>query len=99
MDDRAVLLFMTTQAALQAEDALLKGGLEVEVVPKPAGLEGLCGIALEVEGADYPRAQALLDAIGIPFERYLPQSGAAGRGRTPEGGRPNGGGRDSGEGQ
>jgi hypothetical protein len=58
---------MTTQAALQAEDALLDRGVEVTVVPKPPSLAGLCGLALLVEDEAFPTACELLQAQDIPF--------------------------------
>lgn len=70
MRSRRVLLFLTTQAVLRAEDVLLEAGLEVDVVPKPEGVRGLCGIALEVLACELRRAVSELEMSEIPFDVY-----------------------------
>ncbi len=69
-EQQAILIFMTTQAALQAEDALLEAGLDIEVVPKPPGLQGLCGIALALWVSHLAAAEAVLSRQGVPFAVY-----------------------------
>lgn len=61
---------MTTQAALRAEEALLDGGVEVTVVPKPPSLAGLCGLALEIEDEALPYARVLLERERVPYDVY-----------------------------
>lgn len=68
-----ILLFMTTEAALRAEDALLDHGLEVDVIPKPPGVSGLCGLALSVNEDRLTEAEGILGAEGVPFEAYGPK--------------------------
>ena len=80
-DSTAILLFMTTQAALRAEDLLFERGVDVDVVPRPPGLRGLCGIALAVAEASFPDAVAWLEAERIPFFRHEGDGGGLGRGR------------------
>ena len=69
-DQQAILIFMTTQAALQAEDALLDGGLDIDVIPRPPGLRGLCGIALVLRVSGLEAAARILDEQDIPFAVY-----------------------------
>jgi len=74
--ESAILLFLTTQAALQAEEALLEAGLGVEVVPKPPGHSGHCGLALELPRDHEAAAGRVLKAAAIEFERYAGQQGS-----------------------
>jgi hypothetical protein len=62
-----LLLFSTTQAALEAEEALLEAGLEVDVVPAPPGSEKLCALALELPSGQMARAARLLGLRGLTF--------------------------------
>lgn len=71
-DRQTTLLFMTTEAALRAEDALLERGLRVDVIPKPPGVSGLCGLALTVAEARLGEVEGILCAEGVPFEVYSP---------------------------
>ena len=64
---------MTTEAALRAEDALLERGLQVDVIPKPPGVSGLCGLALTVDEARLAEAEGVLRAEDVPFEVYSPR--------------------------
>jgi hypothetical protein len=70
LQPRAILVFMTTTAALRAEDLLLERGLDVDVVPKPPGLRNICGIALAVAEGAACDAVAWLEADDIPFALY-----------------------------
>lgn len=67
---QTILLFMTTEAALRAEDALLGRGLPVDVIPKPPGVPGLCGLALTVDEARFAEAEDILRAEDVPFEVF-----------------------------
>jgi len=69
---QTILLFVTTEAALRAEDALLEHSLRVDVIPKPPGVSGLCGIALTVYDARLAEAEDILCAEGVSFEVYRP---------------------------
>jgi len=71
-----ILLFPTTQAVLKAEDLLLEGGFEVDVIPRPAGTSGAsCGIALELPAALFVQAEKLLTAERVAFTRHRPSPG------------------------
>jgi hypothetical protein len=70
---KSLLLFATTQAALEAEEALLDHGVEVDVVPAPPGSEKLCALALELPAGEVSRAQAILDARDIAFVHHSEQ--------------------------
>ena len=72
MNERqTTLLFVTTEAALRAEGSLLEHGLQVDVIPKPPGLSGLCGLALTVAEARLSEVEGILRAEGVSFEVYL----------------------------
>lgn len=78
-----ILLFPTTQAVLKAEDLLLEGGLEVDVIPRPAGTSGaLCGIALELPAALFVVAEKMLAAESVAFTRHRPSPGGRRRVRA-----------------
>ncbi|GAB4261427.1 MAG: hypothetical protein Kow00122_18180 [Thermoleophilia bacterium] len=87
MNQTVVLLFMTTQAVLQAEEALLERGLAVDVIPRPEGVRGLCGIALELAAGAFAEAAAVLQEEGVSFHVYAPGSRRWGDPRR-EGGGP-----------
>lgn len=70
-----VLLFVTTEAALRAEDVLLGLGFVVDVVPKPPGLSGLCGLALTVHEAVLAEVETILRLEDVPFTVYQPGVG------------------------
>lgn len=70
---QSILLFLTTAAALRAEDALLERGLEVDVIPKPPSLSGLCGLALAVDAGRLTEAEDILNADSVPFDVYRPR--------------------------
>jgi hypothetical protein len=70
---QTIVLFVTTEAALRAEDVLLQRGLQVDVIPKPPGVSGLCGLALTVDEARLAEAEDILRAEGVPFEVYRPR--------------------------
>lgn len=69
---QTTLLFVTTEAALRAEDVLLGLGFEVDVIPKPPGLSGLCGLALSVEETVLAEAEGILRFEDVPFTVYRP---------------------------
>ena len=66
-----VLLFLTTQSALQAEEILLENGLSVDVVPRPEGAPGgLCGLALDVATEELAEADYLLSEADVEFRLF-----------------------------
>ncbi len=64
---RAVLLFNTTNAALEAETEIIAAGFWCEVVPRPPGApaDGPCGLAVAVAAADAQEVISLLAKAGI----------------------------------
>lgn len=72
LNQTVILLFMTTQAVLQAEEVLLERGLAVDVIPRPDGVRGLCGIALELAAGAFTEAAAVLQEEGVSFHVYEP---------------------------
>ena len=72
--DTAILLFDTTHAAMEAEDAVVETGFWSDVVPRPPdAMSGLCGLALEVLSSDLPEIRELITSRGIVFEVYRPE--------------------------
>ncbi len=61
----AVFGFAGTHDALQAEDVLLAGGVEVVLIPTPRVLGSLCGFAVRVPAAEREGALEALSAAGI----------------------------------
>lgn len=61
----AVLGFVSTHEALDAETLLGDLGVEVVPIPAPAVIGAKCGIALRLEVADEERAAGYLQAAGI----------------------------------
>ena len=72
MQDRNILVFATTHQTMQAEALLKEAGLKGLLVLKPKGLVGNCGLALQLDGSDLPRALSLLGKRHIvPAGSYL----------------------------
>jgi len=67
-----IATFPSTQAALEAERALLGQALPVELIPVPTQIRGDCGFCLRVEaGADAPEAARRLALLGSSGTRDL----------------------------
>jgi len=49
---RAVLAFASTHDTILAEKLATQRGFEAEVIPRPPGTTGRCGVALRVAAAD-----------------------------------------------
>ncbi len=72
---RALLLFDTTHAAMEAEEHIITGGFWCDVVPRPPQVsDSLCGLAIEVYAGELTEIEALLTSEGIVTESY--QGGA-----------------------
>ncbi|MHB8859890.1 MAG: DUF3343 domain-containing protein [Thermoleophilia bacterium] len=72
--EAAVLLFDTTHAAMEAEDAVIDAGFWCDVVPRPPdAMSGLCGLALQVLAANLQEIRGLLTSRGLAFEIYKPE--------------------------
>ncbi|MFA6000579.1 MAG: DUF3343 domain-containing protein [Thermoleophilia bacterium] len=71
---RAIFLFDTTHAAMEAEQLIIDAGFWCDVVPRPPGtMSSLCGLAIEVMAADAGGVRNVLISEGIPFEIYQPE--------------------------
>ena len=68
--DPALLLFESATLVFWAEEVAGEGGIPVEVVPAPAGLRDLCGLALQTPFAHLPALKAALQAEGIPYRLH-----------------------------
>ncbi|MHB0980860.1 MAG: putative Se/S carrier-like protein [Thermoleophilia bacterium] len=76
-----VLLFLTTQAALLAEEILLENGVAVDVVPRPEGAPGgLCGLALDVAAEELAEVDYLLSEADVAFRLFDSSSSPETRG-------------------
>ncbi len=69
-----VVLFHTSSAALRAEKVLLKGGLQVKLIPTPREFSSDCGIALRFDWSEHEQvlvqlASAHVDHSSIHIER------------------------------
>lgn len=62
----AVFSFVTTHQALDAEDALRRGGVGVVPIPTPSTASALCGLSMRVETHERDAALELLERAGIP---------------------------------
>ncbi len=63
----AVVLFVNTQAAIRAEQALQAEGIASKLIPVPRELSSECGMALRIPGSEGERVRALLESRRIPF--------------------------------
>jgi hypothetical protein len=61
----AVLGFLSTHDALDAEEALLDTGLDVVVIPSVKSIDSLCGLALRLEPDELDTALLRLEEAGI----------------------------------
>jgi hypothetical protein len=61
----AVLHFASTHDTIAAEKVAERSGYRAEVIPRPPGLTGRCGVALRVAGADLDGLVAALEAEGL----------------------------------
>ena len=72
--ETSILLFDTTHAAMEAEDAVVEAGFWSDVVPRPPdAMTGLCGLALEVLSPDLAEIRELIKSRGVTFEVYRPE--------------------------
>lgn len=63
-----VVLFHTSSAAMKAEKALQRAGLQVRLVPTPRQFSSDCGFALRFDWAEQGRVPDLLTAAGVEIE-------------------------------
>lgn len=61
----AVLGFLSTHDALDAEALLLDMGIEVVPIPAPRSIGALCGVALRMPPEQAERANKYLERAGI----------------------------------
>ncbi len=72
MPEQHILIFATTHHTMQAESLLKDAGISGLLVLKPKGLVGNCGLALQLDGMELPRALSLLGMRHIvPAGSYL----------------------------
>jgi hypothetical protein len=73
-DGSSVLfLFDTTPAAMEAEEAIIDGGVWCDVVPRPPQASStLCGLAIEIHEADREDVSRLLQKSAIAFKVFEP---------------------------
>ncbi|MGD8719296.1 MAG: DUF3343 domain-containing protein [Candidatus Zixiibacteriota bacterium] len=61
----AVLHFPSTHDTMAAEKVAARSGYRAEVIPRPPGLTGRCGVALQVTAADLDGLAAALEMEGL----------------------------------
>ncbi len=72
MSEQLILIFATTHHTMQAESLLTDAGISGLLVLKPKGLVGNCGLALQLDRMELPRALSLLGKRHIvPAGNYL----------------------------
>lgn len=62
---KSLLLFQTTRAVIKSERILNDAGFLIRAIPVPKEISSECGIALELESVDAPKAQDILRGHGI----------------------------------
>lgn len=62
---RMLLLFRSTREVIKAEEACRRAGLALQVIATPKHISSECGMCLQLEEADSPRAQEMIAALGI----------------------------------
>ncbi|GAB4112081.1 MAG: hypothetical protein Kow00103_00470 [Candidatus Caldatribacteriota bacterium] len=67
-EERGVVLFYSTSAAIKAESLAKKENLVVKLIPVPRNLSSDCGICLLFRGQDKPIIEELLDRGKIEYE-------------------------------
>jgi hypothetical protein len=60
-----VFHFASTHDTISAEKLGARGGYEVEVIPRPPGTTGRCGVALQAAAADAETLAAIFAAGGL----------------------------------
>ncbi len=63
----AVVLFVNTQAAIRAEQALQAEGIAGKLIPVPREFSNECGMALRIPSSEGERVRALLESRRIPY--------------------------------
>jgi hypothetical protein len=72
MNPYGVVLFHTTSSAMRAEKTLLRGGLEIKMIPTPRQFSSDCGIALRFDRTQTPAVQEMLDAARVEIAGIHP---------------------------
>ena len=69
-----ILVFDTTHDALWAEETARDAGIPAEVIPAPPAARARCNLALQALLEDMDRLMSALQAAGVPFGRYFPET-------------------------
>lgn len=62
---QAVVVFDTTSAAIKADKAVRRSGLDAKLIPTPRHLSSDCGLALRFLRSDKDRMGTVLSEAGI----------------------------------
>jgi hypothetical protein len=68
-EERSVVLFHSTSAALRTEKLARKAGLSVKLIPVPRSLSSDCGVCISFNTADREALEGLLRENLIGFEQ------------------------------
>ncbi len=69
-----VVLFHTTNAALQAEKVLRQGGVAVKLIPVPRKLSTDCGVALRFPWEEVEKVRERVEGAGVEILGIHPHS-------------------------
>lgn len=63
-----ILTFENTNFSVKGEHLLLRGGLDVKVMPLPTTIRAGCGLCLRVPPRQLAEAETILADAGVPIE-------------------------------
>lgn len=72
MNPYGVVLFHTTSSAMRAEKTLLRGGLDIKMIPTPRQFSSDCGIALRFDQNQTPVVQQMLESARVEIAGIHP---------------------------
>jgi Protein of unknown function (DUF3343). len=65
--DHRLFLFPSTYQALAAEDALRRGGIDLQVIPTPRRYTSGCGLAIRVPATTFEASRDILTGKTVRF--------------------------------
>ncbi len=74
-ENRLITIYRCTRDVIKAEALAREQKLSFRIIPVPRSISPLCGMALELDGRDYPDFKARLEKAGLevqPVEKKSP---------------------------
>jgi hypothetical protein len=71
----ALFTFNSTRCAIESEKALLKAGLEVHIMAKPAALGAECGFSIRLDSGDVDSAKRILLKENLDWDNVYAMNG------------------------